>query len=35
MTSTKKWVRLGVGENETCQLQETPSGGQVKHGLPV
>jgi hypothetical protein len=30
MTSTKKWVRLGVGEKETCQLQETPSWGSGK-----
>jgi hypothetical protein len=35
MTSTIKWVRLGIGEIETCQLQETSSGGRVQHGPPV
>lgn len=35
MTSTIKWVRLGIGELKTCQLQETSSGGRVQHGPPV
>jgi len=30
MTSTKKWVRLGIEETESCQLQETSSGGEVE-----